>query len=297
MNTAISRVATMAKDIVVRLPASRYIIARVEKFRSRKATLLASALSMPQWCVEEAQKYRVIPHIHPKDFIFQYILRRHVDNPREAVSEYFNSGNTSAQKLRTLFSEDIGLNYKVVRALEFASGYGCVSRHLVKYEEEILLTVCDIHDDAGAFYAEHLNVPFVRSVSVPEDFRSPGDFDVVFALSFFSHMPETSWSRWLTALFQHVAPGGFLIFTTHGMVSHANFGKPKLSKNGFRFTPRSEQLDLAPDEYGGTISTPLFVSTELAKLTDAELLLLREGDWWGHQDIYVVRKVAGGASS
>ena len=41
----------------------------------------------------------------------------------------------------------------------------------------------------------------------------------------------------------------------------------------------------------------LFVSTELAKLTDAELLLLREGDWWGHQDIYVVRKVAGGASS
>ena len=93
-------------------------------------------------------------------------------------------------------------------------------------------------------------------------------------------------------IIEHVAPGGFLIFTTHGMVSHANFGKPKLSKNGFRFTPRSEQLVLA-HEYRNIINFRQYRT----QIDDAEQILLREGDWWGHQDIYVVRKVAGGASS
>lgn len=174
--------------------------------------------------------------------------------------------------------------------LEFASGYGCVSRHLVNFSDEIELTACDIHNEARQFYADNFSVPFIMSASVPENFDPSAAFDAVFALSFFSHMPEASWSRWLNRLFDCVVPGGFLIFTTHGIVSMG--GMRGFSNNGFRFRPDSEQKDLATAEYGTTFTTPTFVRSEIDKISTAKLFLFREGEWWGHQDLYVVKKIA-----
>ncbi len=53
------------------------------------------------------------------------------------------------------------------------------------------------------------------SSPVPEQLTLPSQ-DVIFAHSFFSHMPETTWARWLKALANALAPRGVLIFTTPG---------------------------------------------------------------------------------
>jgi hypothetical protein len=78
------------------------------------------------------------------------------------------------------------------------------------------VTACDIHPEAGAFLREKLGVAAVGSVEVPEKFNLGQRFDVVFALSFFSHLPHSGWRRWLLALAEHTGPDGILIFTTHG---------------------------------------------------------------------------------
>jgi len=45
------------------------------------------------------------------------------------------------------------------------------------------------------------------SSPVPEQLKLPPQ-DVIFAHSFFSHMPETTWARWLKALANALAPRG-----------------------------------------------------------------------------------------
>lgn len=290
MSDRADQIRMTAKKIASVLPGTKQLMRRVKDLQARNDALVAAILDVPSWCAEAASRYDVTSAVHRRDFIFQHILRTRGVDVRGAVNEYFDTGLVSANKLRSLISTEIDLESKPARLLEFASGYGCVSRHLAKWPDEIDLVACDIHDEAKAFYSEYLGAPFIKSERVPEEFDAPSDFDVVFALSFFSHMPETSWARWLKVLFQHVGPKGHLIFTTHGMVSHALIRKPRLSQNGFWFKPVSEQSDLATHDYGNTVTLPSFVKSEIAKLSDARLVLFREGDWWGHQDLYVVQR-------
>ena len=73
----------------------------------------------------EAVGEGVVSALHPNDFVFEYI-KRGLGNPEAAAKEYFIDGCDSAQKVleicRTyLHSDDL-------RVLEFAAGYGRVSR-------------------------------------------------------------------------------------------------------------------------------------------------------------------------
>jgi hypothetical protein len=107
----------------------------------------------------------------------------------------------------------------------------------------------------------------------PAEFRLGRQFDVVFALSFFSHMPDTTWGDWLAALFRHVRLGGSLIFTCHGKMSvellYNNF--IKLSPEGYWFSPSSEQRDLEVDDYGTTITSPEYVIRQIFHILPGKL--------------------------
>jgi SAM-dependent methyltransferase len=126
----------------------------------------------------------------------------------------------------------------------------------------------------------------------PEDLRFAEQYDVVFALSFFSHMPETSFGRWLAALYRNVKAGGLFIFTTHGLASAVNLGNPEIPESGIWFKPDSEQHDIEGAEYGSTISTPEFVIRELYRNTEAPLAEHKPGYWWQHQDLWIAAKPA-----
>jgi 2-polyprenyl-3-methyl-5-hydroxy-6-metoxy-1,4-benzoquinol methylase len=64
-----------------------------------------------------------------------------------------------------------------------------------------MTTAYDIHQQAIQFIQEKLKTEAVLSASRPEDLDLNRAFDVVFALSFFSHMPKV---RYLgTIIFNH----------------------------------------------------------------------------------------------
>jgi hypothetical protein len=50
---------------------------------------------------------------------------------------------------------------------------------------------------------------------------------------FISHMPKTTFGRWLKQLFSLVRPGGYLIFTTHGLVSSTIIPGVQFDDSGF----------------------------------------------------------------
>ncbi len=176
--------------------------------------------------------------------------------------------------------------------LEFASGYGCVTRHLANVMPGIKSVACDIHEQAVQFIYERLGADACLSCVNPDEFDPMQCFDIVFALSFFSHMPSTSWGRWLAALYRVIKEGGAVIFSTHGLHSAKFFGEPELDESGFWFLADSEQKDLDVATYGQTIVTETFVQREIQKLTGRHADLVRQGFWWGHQDLYVLRKLA-----
>lgn len=237
-----------------------------------------------------AQETGVSPKIHLDDFIFQFLL----NNPcfssvDSAVRYYFHDGANSSSKLMDLIME-MGFDKNSFTLLEFASGYGCVTRHLVNVISSTRLVSCDIHKNAVDFIKNFFGNDVLLSVSNPSNFIENAKHDVVFALSFFSHMPITTWGLWLRALFQSVKPGGVLIFTTQGYLSRKHFGDPIIPDSGFWFKPDSEQKDIDVNEYGQTIVTRQFVSGCVNQMLNREIYIFREAFWWGHQDLYVIRK-------
>jgi hypothetical protein len=62
-------------------------------------------------------------------------------------------------------------------------------------------------------------------------------------------------------------------------------------ESGYRFKPSSEQIDIPVEEYGQMVVTPDFVEKQIATTDGVSLLEKRLSYWWGHQDLYILRRV------
>lgn len=69
-----------------------------------------------------------------------------------------------------------------IKLFEFASGYGCVTRHFSNILPEVAVASCDIHPEAMQFISEQLGVNTTISSSVPAQLSVPDQYDIIFAL-------------------------------------------------------------------------------------------------------------------
>jgi 2-polyprenyl-3-methyl-5-hydroxy-6-metoxy-1,4-benzoquinol methylase len=240
-----------------------------------------------------AHSYNVNASIHPEDHIFQFIVTNPVfPSKKEAIDYYFKDGQNSAQILLNLITSLYPPTANPIQLLEFASGYGCVTRHLLNLQTNLSITACDIHEEAISFIENKLNNSSILSHPEPEQLKlDSSTYDIVFCLSFFSHMPDTTWFRWLQTLYNAVSPGGLFIFTTHGYQSKKYFGFPNLNEKGYWFLSSSEQFDLDVNQYGQTIVSPSYVCDKIKLLPHNPIIKkYTEGFWWEHQDLWVIEK-------
>ncbi len=231
-----------------------------------------------QSCDAAAESFGVSPRIHEKDYIFRFVLSHPCfETKSDAIQYYFRDGKNSARTFRNLVDRWFAYEAKPLDILEFASGYGAVSRHLKYLLHPHLLHCCDIHPQANRFVSSELNLPTIQSTDLPGELQLPRSFDVIFALSFFSHMPELTWACWLKRLYDGLKVGGVLIFTTHGNKSLTHFPHAELNLSGFWYESSSEQEDLKTVLYGQTITSSYYVNSRLADLDGARLLEFQEG--------------------
>lgn len=239
------------------------------------------------------KKHDVSSALHEEDLILKFIVEHpsFSGNIENAIEYYFNNALDSAKKLRDLINGRIPIDKnKHYSLLEFASGFDCVTRHLPRTLPEFEITACDIHEKAMSFIKDELKVNTLLSKTCPEEFPSNKKYDVIFALSFFSHMPQSSWIRWVKALYSNLNDEGLLIFTAHGKQSVRLMGDMPIPKNGFFFTPSSEQADLDGATYGSTVSLKFWSFNEISNAIGDNIVDFREAYWWGHQDVYVIQK-------
>ena len=226
--------------------------------------------------------------ISPEDDIFGFFLSHPSSvNP---LRDYFADGWRTLSELMLLLEAVDRPLVKAPRMLEFASGHGRFTRHLVKALGAERVTVSDVVPSAVEFAKDAFGVSGFMSASVPEEVQWPGQYDVVFVLSLFSHLPRSTWSRWLKSLHDAVAPGGVLVFSTHGLKA-ANFDSVTLDEEGFFFAPSSESNAIDVQEYGTAFTSEAFVLRQIEEVWGAGALLHKSPvHFWNHQDAYVLKK-------
>ena len=226
--------------------------------------------------------------ISPEDDIFRFFCSH--PSSQNPLRDYFADGWRTLSELMVLLEEVDKPLLKTSSFLEFASGHGRFTRHLVKAMSADRVTVSDVVSDAVMFSTQTFGVRGFQSSLVPEQVVFPQKFDVVFVLSLFSHLPKSTWSRWLKCLYGAVASGGVLVFSTHGMKA-AKHDNVALDDEGFFFAPSSESSAIDVEQYGTTFTSEGFVMSQIEQTLGADVLqhkaLLQ---FWNHQDAYVLRR-------
>ena len=209
---------------------------------------------------------------------------------RNPLRDYLADGWRTLSELMLLLEAVDQPLLKTPRVLEFASGHGRFTRHLVKALGADRVVVSDVVPDAVEFSRRTFGVDGFMSASVPEQVQWPQRYELVFVLSLFSHLPRSTWSRWLKVLWAAVAPGGLLVFSTHG-VKAAAFDSVALDEEGFFFAPSSESNAIDAQEYGTAFTSEAFVLQRMAETCGTDALVHRAPvHFWNHQDAYVLRR-------
>lgn len=103
------------------------------------------------------------------------------------------------------------------RVLDFGCGAGRTLRHFVPLADKAEFYGCDIDTESIEWLRRNLSPPlnvFVNA-DLPPLAQPDGHFDVVYAVSVFTHLTD-SWSAWLAELHRVLAPGGIALLTSMG---------------------------------------------------------------------------------
>lgn len=106
------------------------------------------------------------------------------------------------------------------RYLDFGTSSGALVRNLFAYCPDAEWFGCD--PVASSIDWAQSNFPFIDfsvSPQFPPLSHDQGAFDGVYAVSIWSHFSETLAIRWFREMHRIIKPGGFLVFTTHGLRS------------------------------------------------------------------------------
>ena len=245
-----------------------------------------------------AEKFGVSPAIHEEDFLLKF-LEEHLPTQEIAYEHYFTNGLESAERIKEIIMKNIPphgictLDPNSFSLLDFASGFGMVNRHFQNVLPIAKVDACDIHPKSIEFHQKEIGISCYPSSDKPEGLDIQNTYDVVIAISFFSHMPSKSWLPWLLKLMNLVQEGGLLIFTCHGPSSNLSATHNLINKGiEFFFYPESEQKDLDAALYGTSCAHPNFVMDTISQMPNAHLTEYKQGAWWGGtQDFYALTKI------
>jgi len=227
--------------------------------------------------------------IHPNDEIFRFFYNHPAcKNP---LRDYFADGWRTSYELMIVL-EKVGRSLANCESmLEFASGYGRLSRHLARFPGAEKVQVSDVMPGSVDFIKQKFGIDGFYSDNQPALVQFPQQYQLIFVLSLFSHLPSSSWVAWLEKLFSAVAPGGCLVFSTHGE-GFAERNGITFDSDGFFFVASSESSHLEGAEYGTSVTSRAFVENRIATIEGAQIALFEADHFWAGQDVWVLTKNA-----
>ena len=223
--------------------------------------------------------------IDPRDDIFRFFAN--YQTPKNPIREYLSDGwRTMSELLLLLEAVDRPL-LKIESVLEFAAGFGRFTRHLAKVLPG-RLTCSDVMPGSVDFLCEQFGVAGVESSHDPEKLVLPKQYELVFVLSMFTHLPPRMWAPWLRALKRAVKPGGLLVFSVHNE-SYAKGIGVVFDADGTHFISSSESPSIDAETYGTTFTTKTFVEDSVNSVFGVKPQHYQLQCFWIGHDGVVVR--------
>jgi SAM-dependent methyltransferase len=232
--------------------------------------------------------------LDPADEMLEFLRQSERGDRDRALYTYFRSGASIAAGMLQVLRWRFGDLARVARVLDFASGYGRVTRFLLRALPPERVWVSDIYAGGVQFQERRLGVHGIVSTVLPEDFHVaaaavPGGFDAILVTSLFTHLAEERFVGWLRALCALLAPGGVLVFSVHDRSLLAP--GVELPASGLHFEAVSESGSLAGEDYGSAWVSERFVrdalTRALAGTPQAGSLLRLPRGVCNFQDLYV----------
>ena len=203
-----------------------------------------------------------------------------------ARSDYFTSGAYLLNVLEQFVNWKFGSLENVSSFLDFASGYGRLTRFLAQKLPPDRIWVSDIQADAVAFQQAQFGVHGFVSATNPDDLSCDLTFDCILVVSLFTHLPPSTFTPWLRKLYSLLKPGGLLIFSVHDesrmLVDNA------MPDSGIWFEQTSEVVSLDVKDYGVSFVTEAFVHNAILAATGRTAYHRIPRGLLFHQDIYLV---------
>lgn len=181
-----------------------------------------------------------------------------------------------------------------IRILDWGCGCGRIIRWWSDFQD-IDIYGCDYNPELVAWVKE--NLPFVNArvnqLSPPLPYE-PGSFDVVYAISVFTHLTNDLAHDWMREVHRVLAPGGRFFFSTHGVAYRDKLATAEKA----RFDSGTPVVQFSSVEGSNLcaafhprqwIEASLLDGFQLVEMREAHLL--DEGDRGGlFQDRWLIRK-------
>ena len=223
--------------------------------------------------------------ISREDEMFLHALSGYRSDRDRAFVTYLLQGRQMLDHLQSVVAWGFGGWAGVGSFLDFACGYGRFTRHLIQELDPERIWVSDIDADAVRFQRERFGVHGVPSTSAPEALEIDRRFDVIFVASLFSHLPRSSFERWLTRLASLLSERGVLVFSTHGI----GLAREAEGRGDHLFRERSESRTLDVAEYGTAFVSEAFVAAAIRNAAGSQARWRRIANGLlGFQDLYLV---------
>jgi len=180
--------------------------------------------------------------------------------------------------------------------LDLPCGHGRVCRMLSAAYPAAHLTVCDLDRDGVDFCAsEFAAEPLYSNDDLPT-IAVGRHFDLIWCGSLFTHLDRDRWPEFLGFFADHLSEDGVLVFTTHGrqpiqwMLNGVyEYGLSRdeqetlmaaYDRHGFGFVSPANQA------FGISLSSVVFVCTQLERFSSIRLIGVHEAGWASHHDVF-----------
>jgi len=142
---------------------------------------------------------------------------------------YFNNGRKTAEWLLEIAGRHRRLDKAVI--LDWGCGPGRVIRHLPLMLPSAKLHGSDYNPRSVKWCSDHLkDIGFSNNRLMPPLDYPDGMFDMVYAISIFTHLSENAHLLWLDDLVRVLKPGGLLFFTLHGAAFEHDLNREEMNR-------------------------------------------------------------------
>lgn len=205
---------------------------------------------------------------------------------------FYREGNVIARQIAEVCAMSGAPIIDAKSILDFGCGCARVLRPISQMCKSAELWGCDIDSESIAWNQAHLGslAKFVTTPSIPPTGFANEQFDFIYSVSVFTHLPEELQFAWLTELRRILRPGGLFLASLHGgpCLFRAEKAVPEiLARQGFAYRVGTP-TDGLPDFYMITFHSETYIRTKWARFF--EFVGFKEKYIHGLHDAAIMRR-------